>query len=168
MKPSIKRRLRWAFTVPAVAVVALWAYQSVPVTASWAEFGYYGKFNQVQRIIHEIPGLTIVEHTQHHDVTMEDFSFTVANRDGAIIRIDFWENRPEMRLTKDADIRLYIEGVIAHPIRVSRLSHASLHRWSSVTATHHERTRTPQPTSYGWVVLPEIFSVSTAITGGWV
>lgn len=125
MKLSIKRRLWWAFTVPVVAVVALWAYQSVPLTASWAEFGYYGKFNQVQRIIREIPGLTIVEHTQHHDLTMEDFSFTVTNRDGAVIRIDFWENGPEMRLTKDADIRLYIESVIAHPIRESRLDRAA-------------------------------------------
>ena len=168
MKPTIKRRLLWAFTFPIVAVAALWAYGSVPITASWAEFGYYGKFNQVQRIIRAIPGLTIVDHTQHHDVIMEDFSFTVANPDGAIIRIDFWENRPEMRLTKDDDIRLYIERVIADRIRVISSSDASFHRLSSPCPTHHERTRTPQPTSHGRVVLPEIFSVSTAITGGWV
>jgi hypothetical protein len=113
MKPSIKRRVLWACAVPIVAVAALWAYAAVPITAPWAEFGYYGKFNQVQRIINEIPGLTIVEHTQHHDVIMEDFSFTVANGDGAIMRIDFWENRPEMRLTRDADIRSYIASIVA-------------------------------------------------------
>ena len=99
---------------------------------------------------------------------MEDFSFTVANPDGAIIRIDFWENRPEMRLTKDADIRLYVESVIADRIRVGSSSHDSLHKRTSASATHHERTRTPQPPSYGRVVPSEIFSVSTAITGGWV
>ena len=42
-----------------------------------------------------------------------------------MVGIDFWENGPEMRLTKDADIRLYIESVIAHPIRVSRLDRAA-------------------------------------------
>lgn len=117
---SIKRRLLWTFAVPLIAVAILWAYTSVPIAAPSAEFGYYGKFNQVQRIIHQIPGLRIVDHWQHHDVIMEDFSFTVANQYGVTIKIDFCENRPEMRLTKDADIRCYIEGVVAEHIRVDQ------------------------------------------------
>ena len=137
MKPSIKRRLLWTFTVPIVAVAALWTYGSVPITAPWAEFGYYGKFNQVQRIIHEIPGVSIVEHTQHHDVIMEDFSFTVANRDGVIIRIDFWEDRPQMWLTRDENIRLYIEGVIADRIRERSSDQTFLRGRSSTIASHN-------------------------------
>lgn len=121
---SIKRRLLWTFAVPLIAVAILWAYTSIPIAAPWAEFGYYGKFNQVQRIIHEIPSLSIIDHWQHHDVIMEDFSFTATNQDGVTIKIDFWENRPEMRLTKDADIRFYIEGVIAEHMRVAQ---AKLH-----------------------------------------
>ena len=113
MKPPIKRLLLWVIAAPVVVVTTLWAYSSVPITAPWAEFGYYGQFNQVQKIIRSIPGLKIVDHRQHHDVIMEDFSFTVSNMEGTPFEINFWENTPQMKLTKDADIRHYIVSVVA-------------------------------------------------------
>lgn len=113
MKPPIKRLLIWVIAAPIVAVATLWAYSSVPITAPWAEFGYYGHFNQVQRIIRSMPDLEIVHHWQHHDVAMEDFTFTVAKPGGPSFDIYFWEGTPQMKLSKDADITKYILRVAA-------------------------------------------------------
>ena len=138
MKPKNKLLLCWAFAAPIFAVGALWAYSSVPITAPWAEFGYYGHFNQVQRIIRSMPDLSIVHQWQHHDVVIEDFTFTVAHRDGTSLEIYFWEGTPQMKLTRDSDIRLHIEGVVADHIRQSNPSRSSP---SPATTSHTSPTK---------------------------
>ena len=99
------------------AIGLLWAYAFGPFKSPWIEFGYYGQFNQVKRIIHSIPELKITDDWQHHDITIEDFGFTVAHRDGPAFRIDFWENSPQMKLSRDADIKHFIERFVADQLQ---------------------------------------------------
>ena len=107
----------WSFALLIGVIALLWAYALGPFTSPWIEFGYYGQFNQVQRIIRGIPELKITDDWQHHDITMEDFGFTVVHHDGPSFRIDFWENSPQMKLSRDADIRHYIDGFVANQLR---------------------------------------------------
>jgi hypothetical protein len=107
----------WSFASLIGVIVLLWTYAFAPFTSPWIEFGYYGQFNQVQRIICSIPELTITDDWQHHDITMEDFGFTVAHRDGPAFRIDFWENSPQMKRSRDADIRHFIDSFVAEQLR---------------------------------------------------
>ena len=108
----------WSFASLTGVIALFWAYAFAPFTSPWIEFGYYGQFNQVQRIIRSIPELKIANHWQHHDITMEDFGFTVAHRDGATFQIDFWENSPQMKFSRDADIRHFIDSFVAEKLRV--------------------------------------------------
>jgi hypothetical protein len=100
MKPMF-----WTLGTLCAIAVAVGAYVFGPFEAPWVEFGYYGQFNQVQRIIRERPELKIEDRWQHRDLIMEDFSFSVAHRDGSKIRIAFWENSPQRKLARDDDIR---------------------------------------------------------------
>lgn len=99
-------RLICGFTT--LSIFGIWLYAFAPITAPWAEFGYYGKFHQVQRIIREMPELTIIDQWQHRDVSLEDFGFTVQRKDGSTAQIDFLENSDQMRLSSDEEIRNYI------------------------------------------------------------
>lgn len=117
MNTSIKRLLKWAVITPLIVVLLLWAYSSVPIKASWAEFGYYGHFNQVQRIIRSMPELRIVDSFQHHDVIMEDFSFIVDRQDGTRVQICFWEGTPQMKLRRDREIQDFIETTVSEKIK---------------------------------------------------
>lgn len=101
-------------------VAAVGVFYFAPFTSPWIEIGYYGQFHRVQRIIREFPELTIYDRFQHQDITMEDFGFRVVHRDGSKFSIDFWENSPQMKLTRDAEIRAYIERMVAEGRRVGR------------------------------------------------
>lgn len=107
----------WSFASLVAAAALLWAYAFGPFTSPWIEFGYYGQFNQIQRIIRGIPELKITDDWQHHDITMEDFGFTLSHRDGPSFRIDFWENSPQMKFSRDADIRNFIDNFVADHLR---------------------------------------------------
>lgn len=99
----------WLLSGLSVTVaIGLWCYDFGPFRASWIEFGYYGKFNQVQRVINGIPELTIVDYWQNHEFIMEDFGFTVRRKDGTTIQINFYENSEPMKLSRDEDIRDYV------------------------------------------------------------
>lgn len=103
-------RLMCGFTI--LSIFGIWLYAFAPITAPWAEFGYYGKFHQVQRIIREMPELSIIDQWQHRDVSLEDFGFTVQRKDGSTTQIDFYDHSDQMRLSSDEDIRNYIASFI--------------------------------------------------------
>lgn len=96
-----------------ILLTALWCYALGPFTSPWIEFGYYGEFNQVQRLIREMPDVRIVDHWQHHNLTMEDFGFTVWLTDGSASQVNFYENSPQMKLRRDDDIRKYLRKQIS-------------------------------------------------------
>ncbi len=91
-----------------ILLAALWCYALGPFTSPWIEFGYYGEFNQVQRLIREMPDVRIVDHWQHHDISMEDFGFTVRLGDGSARQVNFYENSAQMKLRRDDDIRSFL------------------------------------------------------------
>ncbi|WP_299490669.1 hypothetical protein [Acaryochloris sp. IP29b_bin.137] len=95
-----------------ISILGIWLYVFAPITAPWVEFGYYGKFNQVRRIIQETPNLTIIDQWQHRDITLEDFGFTVRRPDGSTVQINFYERSEQMKLSSDDDIRDYIVSSI--------------------------------------------------------
>lgn len=103
-----RRILMWFFMAPFAAVLLLWCYALGPFEAEWVEFGYYGQFNQVQRIIRSLPGLKIVDHWQHHDISIEDFGFQIEKAGGERRWVHFYEKSPQMRLHADRDIEQFI------------------------------------------------------------
>ena len=76
--------------------------------------GYYGKFNRVRHAIEQMPGLRVVDTWQHHDVTLEDFSFTVVALSGQTNKIVFGEGTPQMSLSKPKDIEAFVRENIGN------------------------------------------------------
>jgi len=107
---SLGRVILGLILVPIFALAMLWCYALGPFEADWIEFGYYGQFNQVQRIIRGMPELKILDHWQHHDISMEDFGFEVEMRSGEKRWINFYEKSPQMKLSDDEPIRKFIQS----------------------------------------------------------
>jgi hypothetical protein len=83
--------------------------------ATW-KVGYYGTFNRVYSAIKQMPDVRIIDTWQHHDVTLEDFGFTVASPAGRPAKVNFLENSPEMKMRKREDIQAYVRASLAdHP-----------------------------------------------------
>ncbi|RYD84981.1 MAG: hypothetical protein EOP84_03925 [Verrucomicrobiaceae bacterium] len=70
--------------------------------------GYYGKFNRVRKIIEKMPDVRITDSWQHHDITLEDFGFTIIAPSGALAKADFFENSPQMSFTRAEDIEAFV------------------------------------------------------------
>src|SRR5690606_12007913 len=62
--------------------------------------GYYGKFNRVWKVIEKMPDIRIADSWQHHDITLEDFGFTVVADSGAVSQVDFLEGSSQMKLRR--------------------------------------------------------------------
>ena len=52
-------------------------------------FGYYGKFNRMQRLLDACPGFEIRDSWQHRDLTLEDFGFTLEEPGGRRLELEF-------------------------------------------------------------------------------
>ncbi len=74
--------------------------------------GYYGKFNRVRHVIEQMPDVRVVDTWQHHDVTLEDFSFTVVSAPGQTNKIFFGEGSPQMQFSKPQDIEAFVHHSI--------------------------------------------------------
>jgi hypothetical protein len=78
------------------------------------KIGYYGKFNRVHAVIEQMPDVRILDTWQHHDVTLEDFSFTVTSASGHITKVNFLEGSQPMKLSKRQDIEAYVRAALSH------------------------------------------------------
>ena len=95
------------------AVLALWCAWSWGMFPNiGAESGYYGQFNRVKHVLDEMPQLQVTNDWQHHDITLEDFGFYVVVNGAHSVRVDFWENSPQMKMRDKSRIREFIEEQI--------------------------------------------------------
>ncbi len=96
------------------ALLALWfgwSYGMFPDVG--AESGYYGQFNRVKCVIEEdMPNVEITSNWQHHDITLEDFAFSLLVDGTQSIQITFPENSPQMKMRDKSRIREFIEEQI--------------------------------------------------------
>ena len=73
------------------------------------ESGYYGQFNRAKHVIQEMPNVSIVDHWQHEDVSLEDFGFTLMVDGNRKVGVTFSENSPQMRMRNKKKIREFIQ-----------------------------------------------------------
>jgi hypothetical protein len=73
------------------------------------EFGNYGQFNRVQHVIEDMPNVSIVDHWQHQDVSLEDFGFTLMVDGNRKVGVTFSENSHQMRLRNKKKIKEFIQ-----------------------------------------------------------
>jgi hypothetical protein len=73
------------------------------------EFGYYGQFNRVKHVIEDMPNVEILDNWQHHDITLEDFAFTLLIDGGRQVSVTFSENSSQMKMRDKSRIRKFIE-----------------------------------------------------------
>jgi hypothetical protein len=78
------------------------------------ETGYWGKYNQVGRVITS-HGLQITNTWAHKDMTLEDFGFTVRDKHGREWKVDFFETSPQMKLSSDEEILGYVRACSSSP-----------------------------------------------------
>lgn len=84
------------------------------------EVGYYAQFNRVKNVIEHMKGITIIDHWQHKDVTLEDFGFTLLVDDFTNkIEVTFEENSPQMKLRKKQKIREFVQKEIDSNILIN-------------------------------------------------
>ena len=91
-----------------VLMAGAWVWKCAPIKNPAIEFGYYGRFHKVQRIISQIPGARILDSWKHEDISLEDFGFTVSLASGEPKRVDFWEGTPVKETGNDEEIRDYV------------------------------------------------------------
>ena len=77
-----------------------------------AESGYYGQLNRVKHVLDEMPHVQVTNNWQHHDITLEDFGFSLVVNGVRSVRVDFWENSPQMKMRDKSRIREFIEEQI--------------------------------------------------------
>lgn len=98
MKMMLKKFGLSLLALSPFAVLALWFGWSFGMFPDiGAESGYYGQFNRVKHVLESIPGVVIVDHWQHHDVTLEDFGFTLQVGGSDAVQVQFWENSTQMK-----------------------------------------------------------------------
>jgi hypothetical protein len=115
-RPSVRRPIRqWIIATSLAIPLALASLYAVGVLfgmaggESWM-VGYYGKFNRVRTVIERMPDVRILDSWQHHDVTLEDFGFTITSASGQPAKVDFWEGSQPMALSKRDDIEAYVRA----------------------------------------------------------
>jgi hypothetical protein len=52
-------------------------------------FGYYGKFNRIQRALNACSGVKVIDSWQHRDLILEDFGFTIQEPSGRPLELEF-------------------------------------------------------------------------------
>lgn len=109
--------LQFLLALASLALVSTgaWVYHLAPIRNPAVEFGYYGRFHKVQRVISGIPGVRIVDHWKHEDVVLEDFGFTVAMDGQAPRRIDFLDGSAIKENGDDGEIRAHVLAELQRP-----------------------------------------------------
>ncbi len=98
-----------AIPVAILVLVCLW----VALFADHGgEFGYYEHFNRVKHVMEEMPNVTIIDHWQHKDISLEDFGFTLIIEGKRQVEVDFTENSPQMKMRSKSKIREFIQEKI--------------------------------------------------------
>ncbi len=64
---------------------------------SHSEFGYYGQYNRVKQVLESMPTVRIAAHWRHHDLTLEDFGFTLLREGASAVQVNVYERSLEMR-----------------------------------------------------------------------
>jgi hypothetical protein len=110
LKRVVVRSILFVAALAASSTLAFLLHIGVIYTP-W-ETGYWGKYNQVRRVITN-HGLQITDSWEHQDITLEDFGFTVCDDHGRQWKIDFFETSPQMKLTTDEEILGYVRACSA-------------------------------------------------------
>lgn len=97
-----------------------WVWHLAPIRNPKIEFGYYGRYHQVQRVILQIPGTSIVDSWKHEDIVLEDFGFTIQLGENEPKRVDFWDGTPVKENGDDAEIRAYVLAELQRPATAVR------------------------------------------------
>ena len=110
----LKRFLKFFGIIAAIlAVVWLWLLWELGQFGNWnVEFGYYGQFNRVRHVLETMPNVEIVDNWQHHDITLEDFAFSLLVDGTQTTQVTFSENSPQMKMRDKSRIREFIEKQI--------------------------------------------------------
>ena len=95
-----------AVTCMLLGVGWLWLMWEIGELGDWGlESGYYGQFNRVKHVLEAIPHVQVANQWQHHDITLEDFGFYLVVSNDRSVRVDFWENSPQMEERDKAIVR---------------------------------------------------------------
>lgn len=112
---NTQRNRTWIISASLAVPVALcWLYGvgvffGLAGGETW-KIGYYGKFNRVRAVIEQMPDVRIVDSWQHHDVTLEDFSFTVMSVTGHRAKVNFLQDSPEMKMSDKDGIQACVRA----------------------------------------------------------
>jgi hypothetical protein len=97
-----------------VAVAILWFLWELGRFGNWGlESGYYGQFNRVQHVIEAMSNVEITNSWMHEDISLEDFGFFLLVNGTNAVRVDFWENSPQMKERDKRRIWAYVDGQIS-------------------------------------------------------
>jgi hypothetical protein len=110
------------FSLSALLVLAtgFWVWNFAPIKNPAIEFGYYGRFHQVQRVISEIPGARIMDTWKHEDIVLEDFGFTISLESQEPKRVDFRDGAAVKEYGDDEEIRAYVLAELQSPESAGR------------------------------------------------
>ena len=102
-----------ALALPALVAVVFvgmvgWVMLNLWLPNYGCEFGYYGQFNRVQHVIEDMPNVDILDHSQHQDVSLEDFGFALMVDGTQKVDVTFSENSTQMRMRSKKKIREFI------------------------------------------------------------
>ncbi|MFM7181374.1 MAG: hypothetical protein ACKO2G_07925 [Verrucomicrobiales bacterium] len=105
------------FSLSALLVLSSgwWVWNCAPIKNPAIEFGYYGRYHKVQRVISQIPGASIVDSWKHEDIVLEDFGFTVSLQGKEAKRVNFWDGTPIKESGDDEEIRSYVLAELQSP-----------------------------------------------------
>jgi hypothetical protein len=102
------------------------------------EFGYYGQFNRVKHVIQDMPHVEIVGNSQHQDISLEDFAFTLLIDGGRQVSVTLSENSPQMKMRDKSRILKFIEEKIEEGSNTS--VHPSVHRANAMNTGWPQRS----------------------------
>ncbi len=113
MKVTLKKRSLSLLVLLPFALFGLWFAWGIGIIPDLGlESGYYGQFNRVKHVIEDMSGVTIVDHWQHKDVSLEDFGFTLRLSDGSEVNVEFLDATPEKNERNQKRLRQIIEKQI--------------------------------------------------------
>ncbi|MBK8095014.1 MAG: hypothetical protein IPK32_24340 [Verrucomicrobiaceae bacterium] len=78
-----------------------------------------------------MPNIQIIDHWQHHDISMEDFGFEVLVA-GEVREINFFEHSAQMQIKEDGEIRAFINECLFGTSLQNKLLPQSIFRQRNV------------------------------------
>jgi hypothetical protein len=106
---TMTRTISAVLALAAISVVVLYLLLLAGAGGNLGfEIGYYGTFNRVRRLLEESAEWRVKSSWVHEDVSLEDFEFTVENRAGGIVRVNFRESEIKELPTDEKSLRAYV------------------------------------------------------------